>query len=74
MAGQPVRERVHERIHREGPITFAAYMEMALYDAAGVNRNEVAQGAELLGLDLDRHIANVIEALRPIAPQLGLRG
>ena len=42
--------------------------------AAGVNRDEVMQGAELLGLDLDRHIANVIEALRPIAPQLGLKG
>jgi putative nucleotidyltransferase with HDIG domain len=42
--------------------------------AAGVHRDEVYAGAELLGLELDRHIANVIEALRPIAPQLGLRG
>src|SRR5204863_10089187 len=41
--------------------------------AAGVNRDEVAQGAELLGLELDQHIANVIEALRPISGQLGLR-
>ncbi len=42
--------------------------------AAGVHRDEVYAGAELLGLELDRHIANVIEALRPIAPRLGLRG
>jgi putative nucleotidyltransferase with HDIG domain len=42
--------------------------------AAGVHRDEVYAGAELLGLELDRHIANVIDALRPIAPQLGLRG
>ena len=42
--------------------------------AAGVHRDEVYAGAELLGLELDRHIANVVEALRPIAPQLGLRG
>src|SRR4051794_8188894 len=42
--------------------------------AAGVHRDEVYAGAELLGLELDQHIANVIEALRPIAPQLGLRG
>ena len=42
--------------------------------AAGVNRDEVAQGADLLDLELDQHIANVIDALRPISPQLGLRG
>ncbi|HXF97903.1 MAG TPA: HDIG domain-containing protein [Gaiellaceae bacterium] len=41
--------------------------------AAGVHRDEVYRGAELLGLELDEHIANVIAALRPIAPQLGLR-
>jgi putative nucleotidyltransferase with HDIG domain len=41
--------------------------------AAGVHRDEVYAGAELLGLELDEHVANVIEALRPIAPQLGLR-
>jgi len=29
--GQPIRARLHERIRREGPITFAAYMEAALY-------------------------------------------
>jgi putative nucleotidyltransferase with HDIG domain len=42
--------------------------------AAGVHRDEVYRGAEELGLELDEHIANVIEALRPIAGQLGLRG
>ena len=41
--------------------------------AAGVHRDEVYAGAELLELDLDDHIRNVVEALRPIAPQLGLR-
>ena len=42
--------------------------------AAGVHRDEVYAGAELLGLELDEHIANVVAALQPIAPQLGLRG
>ena len=41
--------------------------------AARVNRDEVYQGAEELGVDLDEHIAFVIAALRPIAPELGLR-
>ena len=41
--------------------------------AAGVHRDEVYAGAELLGLELDQHIANVVEALQPIAPELGLR-
>ena len=41
--------------------------------AAGVHRDEVYAGAELLGLDLDEHIANVVAALQPIAGELGLR-
>src|ERR671926_825807 len=41
--------------------------------AAGVNRDDVYRGAELLGLELDEHIRNVIESMRPIAPELGLR-
>jgi putative nucleotidyltransferase with HDIG domain len=41
--------------------------------AAGVHRDEVYAGAELIGLPLDEHIANVVAALQPIAPQLGLR-
>ncbi len=42
--------------------------------AAGVHRDEVYAGAELLGLDLPEHIGNVIQAMRPIAPELGLPG
>ena len=41
--------------------------------AAGVHRDEVYAGAEGLGLELDDHIRNVVEALQPIAPELGLR-
>jgi len=41
--------------------------------AAGVHRDEVYAGAELLGLELDEHISNVVAALRPIAGELGLR-
>jgi len=41
--------------------------------AAGVHRDEVYAGAELLGLSLDEHIANVVAAIQPIAGELGLR-
>jgi putative nucleotidyltransferase with HDIG domain len=41
--------------------------------AAGVSRDDVYEGAELLALDLDEHITNVIAALQPIAGELGLR-
>jgi putative nucleotidyltransferase with HDIG domain len=41
--------------------------------AAGVSRDDVYQGAELLELELDEHIANVVAALQPIAGELGLR-
>ncbi|MFN8186797.1 MAG: HDIG domain-containing protein [Gaiellales bacterium] len=40
--------------------------------AAGVNRDDVRRGAEELGVDLDEHIAFLIDALRPLAQQLGL--
>jgi putative nucleotidyltransferase with HDIG domain len=41
--------------------------------AAGVSRDDVYEGAELLELDLDEHIRNVVAALQPIAKDLGLR-
>ena len=40
--------------------------------AAGVDRESVRNGAELIGLDLDQHIANVIAAMREISDELGL--
>jgi len=40
--------------------------------ARGVNREEVVQGAEELGVPLDEHIQFVIEALRPVEDRLGL--
>ena len=41
--------------------------------AAGVNRHDVYEGAEELGVELDDHIRFVVEAMRPISAELGLR-
>ncbi|HUR33561.1 MAG TPA: HDIG domain-containing protein [Vicinamibacterales bacterium] len=42
--------------------------------ARAVKREDLRAGAELLGLPLDRHIANVIGFMRDEADALGLRG
>ncbi|MBN2550107.1 MAG: HDIG domain-containing protein [Anaerolineales bacterium] len=42
--------------------------------AAGANRDEITRAAEEFGLPLWEHVENVIQAMRRIAPQLGLSG
>jgi predicted hydrolase (HD superfamily) len=42
--------------------------------ARGVNRDDVINGAAELGVPLDEHIAFVIEAMRGVAPAIGLAG
>ncbi len=40
--------------------------------ARGVNREDLRRGAEELGIPLEEHIGVVLEAMKAIAPQLGL--
>jgi predicted hydrolase (HD superfamily) len=40
--------------------------------ARTVNRDDVYRGAEELGVDLDGHIAFIVGALGPVAPEIGL--
>jgi len=42
--------------------------------ARKVNRDDIVNGAKDLGVDLDEHIAFCIEAMKPIAAELGLDG
>jgi putative nucleotidyltransferase with HDIG domain len=42
--------------------------------AAGVDREEVRRAAEELGVDLAEHVQFVIDAMRTVAPELGLAG
>jgi predicted hydrolase (HD superfamily) len=42
--------------------------------ARKVNRDDIIQGAAAMGVDLDEHIGFCIEALKPIAKELGLDG
>ena len=42
--------------------------------ARKVNRDDIINGAAALGVDLEEHIGFCIEALKPIAKELGLDG
>jgi predicted hydrolase (HD superfamily) len=42
--------------------------------ARGVNRDDVIAGAQELGVDLDEHVQFVIDAMKGVAPQIGLAG
>ncbi|MEE8201026.1 MAG: HD domain-containing protein [Candidatus Acidoferrales bacterium] len=42
--------------------------------ARTVNREDIYRGAAELGVDLDEHIAACLQAMRAIAPELGLAG
>ena len=42
--------------------------------AAGANREEIERGAGEFGVELWEHVDNVIQAMRPIAADLGLEG
>lgn len=42
--------------------------------AAGVDRDDVRHGAELIGADFTEHVQKVIDAMRGIADVLGIRG
>ncbi len=42
--------------------------------AAGVNRQDVEEGAEMLGVELPEHIGIVLAAMQGIAEELGLAG
>jgi putative nucleotidyltransferase with HDIG domain len=42
--------------------------------ARGVSREDVTMGAQELGVELDDHIQFVIDAMRGVAPELGLAG
>jgi putative nucleotidyltransferase with HDIG domain len=42
--------------------------------AAAVNRQEIEQAADALGVELNEHIQIVLDAMKEIAPELGLAG
>ena len=42
--------------------------------ARAINRKDITKGADQLGIELDEHIAFVIESLKPVASTLGIAG
>ncbi len=42
--------------------------------ARAINREDITKGADQLGVELEEHIGFVIEALKPVANELGIAG
>ena len=40
--------------------------------AKDVNRDDILKGADELGVDLDEHIAFVVESMKPVSVRIGL--
>jgi predicted hydrolase (HD superfamily) len=59
------------RLEGLAPSSVRKKMKQATF-AAAVNREDLVRGAADFGVDLNEHIAFVAEALRRIAPELGL--
>jgi putative nucleotidyltransferase with HDIG domain len=62
-----------EGIHGMTPKSVKKKMKTPAF-AAAVNRDELREGAEALGVDFDEHVALVIAALDERAAELGLEG
>ena len=63
--------RPNKSVHEVEPASVRKKMKDKAF-ARSVNRDDIVKGAEELGVDLDAHIAEVIEAMRPVAADLGL--
>jgi len=60
-----------ERLNGMEPKSIVKKMKQKSF-AAAVSREDIANGAALLDLSLDAHIANCIAAIQSIAPHVGL--
>ena len=65
--------RPNKSVHEVEPASVRKKMKDKAF-ARSVNRDDIVKGAEELGVDLDGHIAEVIEAMRAAAAELGLAG
>ena len=65
--------RPNKSIHEVEPRSVRKKLKDKAF-ARSVNRDDIVKGAEELGVELPEHIAEVIEAMRPVAGELGLAG
>ena len=65
--------RPHKSIHEVDVAAVRKKMKEKGF-ARAVDREIIVKGAQVLGVDLDEHIAFVIEALKPVARELGIAG
>jgi len=60
-----------ERLGGMAPSSVRKKMKQKSF-AAAVKREDIENGAQILGLSLDEHVQNVITAMQSVAPALGL--
>ena len=65
--------RPNKSVHEVEPRSVRKKMKDKAF-ARSVNRDDIVKGAEELGVDLNEHIGEVIEAMRGVARKLGLDG
>jgi putative nucleotidyltransferase with HDIG domain len=65
--------RPNKRLDEVEPASVRKKMKDKAF-ARSVNRDDIVKGADELGVDLNEHIAEVIQAMLPVAADLGLAG
>ena len=65
--------RPNKSVHEVEPRSVRKKMKDKAF-ARSVNRDDIVKGAEELGVDMNEHIGEVIEAMRGVAGELGLEG
>ena len=74
MLGCGFMGKAHSFGYRNCNAIWAPELKLVMKCISGSEPEDVVKGAEQLGVELNEHIAFVIEALKPVAAELGIAG